>query len=73
MNGRPIKRTLRGFTGLAQLQTYMRTEGRSEGWLVVFETRPHDKRQELPATMLTKDGIVHVVVIDVNPLAPSRR
>src|SRR6266568_2064877 len=33
---------LRGtFSGLAQLQTYMKTERRSEGWLVVFETRAH--------------------------------
>lgn len=64
---------LRGtFSGLAQLQTYMRTERRSEGWLVVFETRAHDRRTDLPDAIRTTNGVVRVVVIDVNPLAPSK-
>jgi hypothetical protein len=61
------------FSGVAQLQTYMKTEKRSEGWLVVVETRAHNKRTDVPSTIRTTAGIVRVVVVDVNPLAPSKQ
>jgi hypothetical protein len=64
---------LRGtFSGVAQLQAYMKTEKRTQGWLVVFDARAHGRRPSLPAVIRTKAGTVNVVVIDVNPLAPSR-
>lgn len=64
---------LRGtFTGVAQLQAYMKTEKRTHGWLVVFDARAHGKRPALPTVIPTKAGTIRVVVIDVNPLPPSR-
>lgn len=59
------------FTGLAQLETYMKTEKRREGWLVVFDARKNNTA--LPSFVRTAAGLVHLVVIDVNPVVPSRR
>ena len=59
-------------TGVAQLATYMATENRQEGWLVVFDARPSERRSTLPATIQTSAGAVRVVAVDINPIAPSR-
>jgi hypothetical protein len=61
------------FTGVAQLAVYMGTENRPEGWLVVFDARPFNRRgAPLPERIDTSAGTVRVVVIDINPVPPSR-
>jgi len=66
---------LRGSTtpGVTQLDTYMATEGRDEGWLVLFDTRKPSSRAGIPTTITVPAGTVRVVLIDVNPTPPSRR
>jgi len=49
------------FVGVSQLQTYMRTEDRREGWLVVFDARPASRRQPIPETIKTVTGVVKVL------------
>jgi hypothetical protein len=67
-----FSKVARALTGIALLQAYMTTERRSQGWLVVFDARRHSKRHDLPAVIRTKAGTVRVVVVDINPLPPSR-
>ena len=63
-----------GTPGIKQLGTYMTNEGRGEGWLVLFDTRNPSRRTGIqPETLAIPAGIVRVVVIDVNPIPPSRR
>jgi hypothetical protein len=59
--------------GPAQLEAYMKSERKSVGWLVVFDARKPDRKTAVPLTMRTKAGIVNIICVDVNPLAPSRR
>jgi hypothetical protein len=67
-------KVLRGaLQGAAQLAVYMRQEGRREGWLVVIDARKPGSKQPLPDQVRTTAGIVRVIVVDINPLAPSRR
>jgi hypothetical protein len=61
------------FVGVSQLQTYMKTEGGNEGWLVVFDARPLSRREPIPEFVKTGDGIVKVLTIDINPTAPSAK
>lgn len=61
------------FVGVSQLQTYMKTEGRKEGWLVVFDARPTSKRDPIPQSIPTSDGVVKVIVVNINPIAPSAK
>jgi hypothetical protein len=62
------------FDGVSQLGKYMKTEGRREGWLMVFDARPTGRRTVLPTTVETENGgTVRVIVIDINPSAPSSR
>lgn len=65
-----IKILRRKFTGVAQMERYMKTEKRGEGWLVVFDVRK--QKDDLPNRIRRPAGIVHLVVIDVNPVIPSR-
>jgi hypothetical protein len=63
---------LRGaVTGPAQLQTYMKTEKRQRGFLVFFETRPVAKRSPIPSRLKVAEGTIDVLVVDLNPTAPS--
>jgi hypothetical protein len=59
--------------GVEQLAAYMKQEERKEGWLLVFDARRADKRRAIPAQIKTPAGLVRVLVIDINPVAPSRR
>lgn len=61
------------FVGVSQLQTYMKNEGRKEGWLVVFDARPTSRRDPIPQSIPTSDGVVNVIVVDINPTAPSAK
>lgn len=60
------------FTGAAQLTQYMQTEQRRCGWLVVFDARRHERQVPLPQKINTAQGIVWILVININPVAPSR-
>jgi hypothetical protein len=65
---------LRGpFVGPAQLAEYMRIEGRSTGWLVVFDTRKPARQTVLPMRLETPAGVINVVLVNVNPTPPSRK
>ncbi len=60
-------------TGASQIQTYMRTEDRATGWLVFFDARPNDSREEeIPATLDVPEGRISVLIIDINPIPPSK-
>lgn len=59
--------------GVGQLGTYMRHENRREGWLVLFDIRDSTRRTGIPPTIPIREGTVRTVVIDVNPIPPSRR
>lgn len=59
-------------SGDLQLASYMGTEGRPRGWLVLMDARRHDRRPELPATIEVDEGLINVVRVDLNPVAPSR-
>jgi hypothetical protein len=60
-------------TGDLQLATYMGTEGRSRGWLVLMDARRQDRRPALPSTIDVDEGLITVVRVDLNPVAPSKR
>lgn len=59
--------------GPAQLQTYMKHKKREEGWLVLFDTRTWNKKKPVIAVIRKGTGTIRTVVIDINPLAPSKR
>lgn len=59
------------FVGVSQLRSYMKKEGRKEGWLVVFDARPTSGRAPIPQSIPTSDGVIKVMSIDINPIAPS--
>ena len=61
------------FTGVSQLQTYMKTENRKHGWLVYFDARDPTSRDVIPASIVTPSGTISVVGIDINPIAPSQK
>ncbi len=60
------------FVGPSQLENYMKTEQRNEGWLVVFDARhPSRKTVTIPDSIPTHAGNIRVVVVDINPTPPS--
>jgi Holliday junction resolvase-like predicted endonuclease len=58
--------------GPAQLATYMKQRKRNEGWLVFFDARKCDGRKSVPDTLRRASGTIRTVVIDINPVPPSR-
>jgi len=58
--------------GPAQLETYMRHKGRREGWLVLFDTRSAAEKAPVPLVLKRQVGIIRTVLVDINPLPPSR-
>jgi Holliday junction resolvase-like predicted endonuclease len=63
----------RQFVGANQLATYMRTERRRAGWLVLIDTRRPSKRTPVPPRIDTSAGSIRTVVIDINPVPPHQR
>jgi hypothetical protein len=61
------------FSGPSQLSSYMRTERRREGWLVVLDARPWDAKTDIPHQVVVPEWVVRVLAIDINPQVPSRR
>jgi hypothetical protein len=68
-----IKILRSGFTGPAQLESYMVNENRREGWLVIFDARKTSRKSPLPEVISRPGGTIKVIVIDINPVVPSRR
>ena len=68
-----LKVLVKTFQGPAQLDQYMVSEGRKEGWLIVLDTRPDKLKTILPATIRSKRGDIKVLSIDINPVAPSKK
>jgi hypothetical protein len=58
--------------GPAQLAAYMKHRNRNEGWLVFFDARNGDGRKPVPDKLLRASGTIRTVVIDINPVPPSR-
>jgi len=67
-----LKVQTKQFTGAAQLDTYMATEGRQEGWLIVFDARKATAKAQIPSVIRTQAGRINVIVVDINPIPPSR-
>lgn len=59
--------------GPVQLATYMKHKNRKEGWLVFFDARPANRKQPIATTFKKTAGIIRTVVIDINPVPPSKR
>jgi hypothetical protein len=59
------------FTGLGQLEQYMKTEKRHEGSLLIFDSLKHDKKIDLPVRINTSAGVVKIYRVDINPRPPS--
>jgi hypothetical protein len=59
-------------TGASQLRAYMRTEQRSIGWLIVFDSRPAIWNRHLPSVLRVAEGTIRVLAVDIRPTVPSR-
>lgn len=58
--------------GAAQLGRYLQNADRKEGWLVVIDARRPARKTPLPKRIqLNGSCVAHVVVVDINPPAPS--
>lgn len=68
-----LKVLTKSFIGPGQLEQYMRTEGRSQGYLLVVDALPPSKKIAVPDRIQTSAGTITVTVVDVNPLAPSKQ
>ena len=66
-----LKVLVKKFQGAAQLLQYMKQEHRSEGWLIVVDSRPANLKSPIPNIIQTKQGQIKILLIDINPLAPS--
>lgn len=60
------------FVGAKQLEKYMKTEGRNEGWLLVFDARSASAKTVLPPIINSPQGKIRVLQIDINPIPPSK-
>jgi hypothetical protein len=63
----------RDIPGPAQLATYMKHKRRKEGWLVFFDARNVNGRKVVPPRFKTVSGTIRTILIDINPMPPSRQ
>jgi hypothetical protein len=59
--------------GPAQLATYMNHKRRRDGWLVFFDARKPNAKRPLATAFETAAGTIRTVLIDINPVPPSKR
>ena len=59
--------------GPTQLAIYMKHKRRKEGWLVFFDARRWNIKKPVPAVFNRASGTIRTILIDVNPIPPSRR
>jgi len=62
----------RAVPGPTQLTAYMKHKKRAEGWLVLFDARKWNERRPVPGVIKRAAGTIRIVLIDVNPVPPSR-
>jgi hypothetical protein len=67
-----IKVITENFTGVNQLEQYMKTEKRQEGSLLIFDSLKPDEKKDFPVSVSTSTGEIKVYCVDINPLPPSR-
>lgn len=58
--------------GPTQLATYMKHKNRKEGWLVLFDARKWDRKKPVEPTIKRACGTIRTILIDVNPMPPSK-
>lgn len=68
-----LKILKRKVTGVCQLATYMRTEHRPHGWLVLFDTLRASCRKPMPAKIKTSAGLIHTLTVELNPQPPHEK
>lgn len=66
-----IKILTKGFLGVEQLEQYMKTENRTKGNLVVLDAMPPTRKTKIPNQVVSKQGKIKILVIDLNPPPPS--
>src|SRR5260370_13123425 len=59
--------------GPAQLATYMNHKRRREGWLVFFDARKPNARRPVPRILKRVSGTIRTLLIEINPVPPSKR
>lgn len=59
--------------GDEQLSTYMKTEKRREGWLVLIDARRPSTKKYIPDVLSVSTGSIYVIVVDINPPIPSKK
>ncbi len=60
-----------GLVGPAQLEQYMKNEGRSKGTLLLIDARSADRKALIPPTITVSAGDISVLSVDINPPVPS--
>ena len=60
------------FTGVEQLQQYMKIENRNEGSLLIFDALPQNGKKEIPPYVISANGVIKVYSVDINPQPPSQ-
>ncbi len=58
--------------GPTQLATYMKHKNRTEGWLVLFDARKWGGKKPVPPTIKRGSDTIRTILIDVNPVPPSK-
>jgi hypothetical protein len=58
--------------GPSQLAAYMKHRARPEGWLVFFDARKPNRKKAVPSIFKRTPGTIRTIVIDINPLPPSK-
>ena len=59
--------------GPAQLATYMNHKRRREGWLVFLDARKPNAKQPVPTAFERAAGTIRTLLIEINPIPPSKR
>ena len=59
--------------GPAQVGTYMNHRRRRWGWLLFFDARRSNARDPVPTVFKRSSGTIRTLVIDINPIPPSRQ
>ena len=68
-----LKILIKNVKGPSQLDAYMKSERRPEGWLVLFDARDNPRQRKIPSIIHVSSGVIRTMCIDINPVPPSRR
>ena len=59
-------------SGTGQLATYMGTERRTEGWLLLIDVRQTGRMAAIPTTVTTPAGLIRTLRVNANPPPPHK-